>query len=71
MEKTGKISKIVVNFVVDDNVISDYWLTKCFEGGDEVTQNFATIGLLMEAWCNYLLLGYTCTTNVEQEHYGS
>lgn len=70
MEKKGKIVKVVVNFVVDDNVISDYWLTTCFENGDEVTQNFVTIGLMMEAWCYYLLLGYTCTTNVEKEHYG-
>lgn len=71
MEKTGKITKVVVNFVVDDNVISDYWLTKCFENGDEVTQNFVTIGLMMEEWCYYFLLGYTCTTNVEKEGYGS
>lgn len=67
MEKTGKITKVVVNFVVDDNVISDYWLTKCFENGDEVTQNFVTISLMMEEWCYYFLLGYTCTTNVEKE----
>lgn len=71
MEKTGKITKVIANFVSDEVVITDFYLTKCFEDGDEVTQNFITISLMMEAWCNFMLQGYTCTTNVEKELYGN
>lgn len=71
MENIKNLTKIVANFVVVDGEISDYWLTKSFDDGSEVTKNFVTIGLMMEVWCYYFLLGYTCTTNVEKEFYGS
>lgn len=70
MENIKNLTKVVANFVVVDGEISDYWLTKSFEDGSEVTQNFYTVRLMMEEWCNFLLLGYTCTTNVVKECYG-
>ena len=70
MENIKNLTKVIVNFVVVDGEISDYYLTKCFEDGSEVTQNFVTVRLMMEAWCYFLLLGYTCTTNVVKECYG-
>lgn len=66
MEKIGNITKVVANFVVDDNVITDYWLTKSFEDGDVITENFNSVHLMMEEWCYLMLLGYTCTTNVDK-----
>lgn len=70
MQTKYKIKKVVVNFEIVDGEISDYWLTKYFEDGKEVTENFVTVRLMMETWCYFLLLGYTCTTNVIKECYG-
>lgn len=70
MENSEKITNVVANFVVVDGEISDYWLTKSFEDGSEVTQNFDTVRLLMEEWCDCLFMGYECTTNVMKEDYG-
>lgn len=70
MENIKKLTKVVANFVVVDGEISDYWLSKSFENGSEVSQNFDTVHLMMEEWCYFLLLGYTCTTSVVKENYG-
>lgn len=70
MQTKWKITKVVANFEIQDNEITDFYLTKCFEDGKEVTENYVTVRLMMEAWCYFMLLGYTCTTNVEKNCYG-
>lgn len=70
MQTKCKITKVVANFEIQDNEITDFYLTKCFEDGKEVTENYVSVSLMMEDWCYFMLLGYTCTTKVEKNCYG-